>query len=121
MEFGVFGDEGLLEDCAIVATRVEAGGQVIGDDFYGVFRYAAGVGVVAGEGVPVGYEVEAIVCRKWREVSGEWRGGIPVFAARYYCVLQANPVLQRAEIVADVESSGRAHAADDAFFFVGDR
>ena len=51
------------------------------------------IGVVAGEGVPVGDEVEAIV------------GGI---------VLQADPVLQRAEIVADVEASGGAHAGENA-------
>jgi hypothetical protein len=30
--------------------------------------------------------------------------------------LQANPVFERAEIVADMELSGGAHAAEDALF-----
>ena len=43
--------------------------------------------------MPVGYEVEAFV------------GGIG---------LEFDPVLERAEVVADVETSGGAHAGDDA-------
>ncbi len=69
----------MLEDYGFL--RVEAGGEIVGDDFDGVLRYGAGVGVIAGEGVPVGDEVETFVSR---------------------IVLQADPVLQRSEIVADV-------------------
>ena len=54
-----------------------------------VFGDGRRIGVIAGEGVPVGDEVEAVI------------GGI---------VLQADPVLQRAEVVADVKTSGGAHA-----------
>ena len=87
MEFGVFGDEGLDEDYGFCG--VEAGGQVIDADLDGVFGDGGGVGVIAGEGMPVGDEVEAVV------------GGI---------VLQADPVLEGAEEVADVETAGGAHA-----------
>ena len=96
MEFGVFGDERLLEDDGFL--RVEAGGEIVGDDFDGVLRDGGSVGVVGGEGVPVGDEVEAVVI---------------------WIVLQANPVFQRAEIVADVEFAGWAHAAEDALFGCG--
>src|SRR6266851_7795780 len=93
MEFGVFGDQRLLEDDRFL--RVEAGGEVVGDDFDGVLGDLGGVGVVAGEGVPVGYEIEAVV---------------------FGIVLEADPILQGAEIVADVQLAGGAHAADYAFF-----
>jgi hypothetical protein len=53
-----------------------------------------GVGVIAGQGVPVGYEIEAVV------------SGI---------VLQFDPILESAEIVADVEAPGGAHARENAF------
>ena len=98
MEFGVFGNEGLLEDNGLL--RVEAGGEIVGDDFDGVLRNRGGVGVVGGESVPVGDEVEAVV------------SGI---------ILQADPVFQRAKIVADVEFTGGAHAAEDALFGCGVR
>src|SRR5271157_3446375 len=94
MEFGVFGDLGLEEDYGFL--RVEAGGEEIDGDLQGVFGDGGGVGVIAGEGVPVGYEVEAVV------------GGI---------VLQEDPVLESAEIVADVKTSGGAHAGEDATGF----
>ena len=51
------------------------------------------VGVVAGQRVPVGDEVEAVVL-----------------------LLQRGPVVQRPGEVAKVELSGRAHARDDARF-----
>ena len=91
MEFGVFGDLGLEEDCGF--GWVEARGQEIDRDLEGVFGYGGGVGVIAREGVPVGYEVEAFV------------GGIG---------LELDPVLEGAEVVADVETSGGAHAGDDS-------
>ena len=94
MKLGVFADQRLLEDYGFFG--VESGGEIVGGDFDGVLGDGAGVGVVAGEGVPVGDEVEAIV------------GGI---------VLQADPVFEGAEIVADVQAAGGAHAADDAFVF----
>src|SRR5579863_6372281 len=93
MEFGVFGNERLLEDDRFL--RVEAGGEIVGNDFDGVLRDGGGVGVVAGEGVPVGDEVKTFVGR---------------------IILQADPILQSAEIVADVQFAGGAHAAEDAVF-----
>src|SRR6266481_759067 len=96
MEFGVFGDLGLEEDCGL--GGVETGGQEVDGDLQGVFGDGGGVGVVGGEGVPVSYEIEAFV------------GGIG---------LELDPVLQGAEIVANVETSGGAHAGDDSI--CGDR
>ena len=110
MEFGVFGDLGLEKDRGF--GGVEAGGQEVDGDLQGVFGDGGGVGVIAGEGVPVGYEIEAFVCRKWRVASGEWRERVCRFAARQYFILEADPVLERAEVVADVETSGGAHAGD---------
>ena len=81
VKFGVFGDQRLLEDDGFL--RIEAGGQVVGDDFDRVLGDLRRVGVIAGERVPVGDEVEAVV---------------------FGIVLEANPVLQRAEIVADVQA-----------------
>src|SRR5579859_2795684 len=72
---------------------VEAGGKEVDGDLQGVFGDCGGVGVVGGQGVPVGYEVEAFVV------------GIG---------LELDPVLQGAEVVADVETSGGAHAGDDS-------
>src|SRR6266481_7373968 len=91
MEFGVFGDLGLEEDCGF--GGVEAGGQEVDGDLQGVFGDGGGVGVVGGEGVPVGDEVETFV----RGIG-----------------LELDPVLQGAEVVADVETSGGAHAGDDS-------
>jgi len=96
MEFGVFGDLGLEEDGGF--GGVEAGGQEIDGDLEGVFGDGGGVGVVAGEGVPVGYEVETFVV------------GIG---------LELDPVLEGAEVVADVQTSGGAHAGDYSIGHVG--
>ncbi len=60
----------------------------------GVFGDGGGVGVIAGEGVPVGDEVEAVVGR---------------------IGLQSDPVLESAEVIADVETAGGAHAGENAF------
>ena len=84
----MFGDERLQEDCGF--GWIEAGGEEVDRDLEGVFGDGGGVGVVGGEGVPVGDEIEAFV------------GGIG---------LQPDPVLEGAEIVADVETAGGAHAA----------
>src|SRR5216683_6945341 len=82
----------LLKDDAFL--RVEPDRQVVRGDFDHVLRHAARVRVVAGQRVPVGDEVEAVVGR---------------------IVLQAHPVLQRAEVVADMQPAGGPHAANDAF------
>jgi hypothetical protein len=79
VEFGVFGDEGLQEDDGFV--WVEAGGEVVDGDLKRVFGDGGGVRVIAGEGVPVGDKVEAVVGR---------------------IGLEFDPVLERAEVVADV-------------------
>ena len=63
-----------------------------------VFWATNRIGVVGGEGVPIGDEVEAFVLR---------------------IVLQANPILQCAEVVADVQASGGTHAAEDALAVFG--
>ena len=88
MEFSVFRDLGLLEEDGF--GGVEARGQEIDGDLDGVFSDGGRVGIVAGEGVPVGNEVETFVG---------------------WIILQADPVLQRAEIVADVQFAGGTHAA----------
>src|SRR5712672_173486 len=94
MQFRMFGDLRLQKDDALL--RIETGGQVVDHDLDAVLGDSAGVGVVAGQRVPVGYEVEAVVRR---------------------IVLQADPILQRAEIVADVQPAGGAHAADYSLCF----
>src|ERR1700722_7251284 len=94
MKLGVFGDERLLKNDALFG--VETRGQVVGNDFDRILCDLRSVGVVAGERVPVSDEVEAVV---------------------FGIVLEANPVLQRPKVVADVESPGGAHAADYALQF----
>ena len=91
MEFGVFGDLGLQDDCGF--GGIEAGGQEVDGDLQGVFGDGGGVGVVGGEGVPVGDEVETFV----RGIG-----------------LELDPVLQGADVVAEMQLAGRAHAAEDA-------
>src|SRR5258708_34884597 len=98
MKLSVLWDERLLEDDRFL--RVEAGGEIVGDDFNGVLRYGGSVGVIAGEGVPVGDEIKAFVGR---------------------IILQADPILQRAEIVADVQFAGGAHATEDSVFLGGQK
>src|SRR5262249_7954700 len=112
MQFSVFGDERLLEDDGLF--RVEARGEVVRDNFDGVLRDGRSVRVIAGERVPGGGEVETFVGRKWRVASGEWRAN--PFGCGNDLVLQADPVFERAEIMADVEFSGRPHAGDNSPF-----
>jgi hypothetical protein len=91
VEFSVLFDVALDEEDRF--GGVEAGGEVVEDDFAGVRGDLRGVGVVGGEGVPVGDEVVAVVLR---------------------VVLQADPVVQGAHIVAEVKFAGGAHAGEDA-------
>ena len=91
MKLGVFGDERLLEDDRFL--WVESRGEIVSDNFNCVLRDGGCVRVIARQRVPVGDEVETFVC------------GI---------VLQADPVLQRAKIVADVKFAGRPHSAEDS-------
>ena len=91
MEFSVFRDLGLLEQDGF--GGVEARGQEIDGDLDGVFSDGGRVGIVAGEGVPVGDEIQAVV------------GGI---------VLETDPVLERAEVVANVQASGGAHTGENS-------
>ena len=77
---------------------IESRGQPVDADLDSVLRDDRRVGVIGGEGVPIGNEVKAFVLR---------------------IVLQANPILERAEIMSDVQAAGGTHAAQDAFAFVG--
>jgi len=92
VEFGVFWNGGLEEDYGFL--RIEAGGEVVDGDLERIFGDGGSVGVVGGEGVPVGDEIETVVI------------GIG---------LEIDPVLESAEVVADVKATGGAHAREDAF------
>ncbi len=87
----------------MVALRgIEAGGEEVQGHF--VARCCAeldGVGVVGGERVVVGDEEEALVL--WRAV---FVGG----------VLQLDPVVERAHVVAEMEPAGGSHAAEYALW-----
>src|SRR5262249_43396048 len=63
------------------------------DVFAGERRDLAWIGEVAGQRVPVGDEIEAVVA-----------------------FLQRHPVAQRADQVPDMEAAGRPHAGDNASF-----
>jgi hypothetical protein len=91
VKFGVLLDLALNKEDGL--KGVEAGGQVVEDDLAGVGGNLRGVGVVGGEGVPVGDEEEAVVL------------GV---------VLQADPVMEGAHVVAEVQFAGGSHAAEDA-------
>ncbi len=73
------------------AFRIDARPDPIGHVVEGVLDDLAGIGVVARQRVPVGDEVEAVVL-----------------------LLQLDPVLQRANQVAQVQPSGGTHPGDDA-------
>jgi hypothetical protein len=90
VEFSVFQDLGLLEEDRLAGSRPE---PKIDGDLHGVFSYGGRVGIVAGEGVPVGDEIQAVVGR---------------------IVLETDPVLEGAEVVADVEAPGGAHTGENA-------
>jgi hypothetical protein len=87
MEFGVFDDLGLLKEDGF--GGIEPGGKEIDGDLERVFGDGGRVGVIAREGVPIGDEVKAFV--------GE-------------IVLETDPVLQGAKVMADVETACGAHA-----------
>jgi len=92
VEFGVFWNGGLEEDYGFF--RIEARGEVVDGDLERIFGDGGSVGVVGGEGVPVGDEIETVVI------------GIG---------LEIDPVLESAEVVADVKATGGAHAGEDTF------
>ena len=93
MQLGVLDDVALDEEHALL--RVEAGGEEVRRHFERVLLHLRRVGVVGGERVVVGDEEVALVL-----------------------VLHADPVMQRAHVVAEVQLAGRAHAAEHALFFV---
>ena len=73
------------------ALGIEAGGEEVEGDVADVLAEGRGVGVVGGEGVEVGDEEVAVVL-----------------------ILELNPVVERAHVVAEVEAAGGAHSAEDA-------
>ncbi len=87
-------DLGLLEQHAFF--RIEPGRHPVLDQFRHKALDAFGVGVFRGQGVPIGHEKVAFVA-----------------------VLQVDPVFKHAEVVAQMQGSGWAHAGDDAFVFLG--
>ena len=92
MQFGVFDDLRLLEDGGF--GGVETGGEVVDGDLQHVLGDRRSISVIGGERVPVSDEVEAIV----RRIG-----------------LKLDPVLQRPEVVADVQPTSGAHAGENAF------
>jgi hypothetical protein len=90
-ELGMLGHQRLDEEGALLG--IEAGGNPVGDHFVGVLDDRSRVRVLAGQGVPVGDEVEAVVL-----------------------LLQRDPVAERADQMAQVQPAGRPHAGDNARF-----
>ena len=78
----------LVTRCPLCATafRVQPAGDPVGDHVVRVLDDAGGVGVVGGQRMPVGDEVETIVL-----------------------VLERGPVLQRSHEMPEVQFAGRAH------------
>src|SRR5208283_5923806 len=72
--------------------RVKARGQPIEFDLDGIFLEARGVSVIGRERVPVCYFEKTLIL-----------------------VLHADPVLQRADVVAEMQFASRAHTAQHAF------
>ena len=89
VQFGSLADVGLAVDGAFF--RVEAGAHPVHHHVAHVLGQLGGVGVVAGKGVPVGHEEEG-----------------------FMVVLHVYPVLEGAEIVADMQRAGGAHARNGA-------
>src|ERR1700722_7163619 len=88
----------LLKDDALF--RVEPCRKVVGNDLNRILGDLRCVRVIAGQRMPVGNEVEAVVLR---------------------IVLQPNPILQRAKIMPDVQPSRGTHPADYALGLCGGR
>src|SRR5262249_6813454 len=78
------------------ALRVKTGGEPVEQHVDRVLLHLRCVGVVGGQCVPVGDEVEALVL-----------------------ILHTHPVLQRADVIAEVQFSSGAHAAKHAFTSMG--
>src|SRR5262245_10141409 len=85
----MFGHERLDEDGRLI--RIESGGQPVGDHRHRVFVDLRRVRVIAGERVPIGDEMVALVN-----------------------VLQLDPVFKRALVIAEVQTTRRAHSANDS-------
>ena len=75
------------------ALRIEPRREIVKYDLQRVLLDAARVGVIGGQCVPISNEEKAVVL-----------------------VLQAHPVAQRADIIAEVYLAGGSHAAQDAAF-----
>src|SRR5215468_9740194 len=86
----MFGHERLDEDGRLI--RIEPGGQPVGDNRHRIFVDLRRVRVIAGERVPIGDEMVALVN-----------------------VLQLDPVFKRAFVIAEVQTTRRAHSANDSF------
>ena len=84
-EFRVFGHQRLNEECR--PFGIETRGEPVGRHVEGARHDLRGVGVIAGERMPVGDEIEAIVL-----------------------ILKGGPIIQRSDKVPEVQLSGRAHA-----------
>jgi hypothetical protein len=89
VELGVLRHERLDEERR--ALRVEAGAQPVGEHLDRVAGHLRGV-VVVGEGVPVRDEIEAVVR-----------------------VLHLHPVVERPQVVAEVDLPRRTHPGQHAF------
>ena len=76
---------------SVLLLRIESGGKVVEDDLQRVLLHHARVGVVGGQGVPVGDEEEAVVL-----------------------VLQVDPVAQGANVIAQMQLARGSHAAQHA-------
>src|SRR5262252_5444627 len=85
----MFGHERLDEDGRLI--RIEPGGQPVGDYRHRVFVDLRRVRVIAGERVPIGDEMVTLVN-----------------------VLQLDPVFKSALVIAEVQTTRRAHSANDS-------
>src|SRR5215467_1940316 len=79
------------------ALGIKPSRQPVEQNFNRILFYLRSIRVIGRKCVPVSNEEEALVL-----------------------VLHAHPVLQRPDIVAEVQLAGRAHAAENAFTRLGD-
>ena len=94
VQFRVLWNHRLLKKYAFLGIQPRR--QIINHDLQRVFRDRGRVRVIAGQRVPIGDEVEAVV-------------GGPFFISG---VLQAHPILQCSEIMPDVQPPRRPHPAE---------